>query len=119
MTVGRRVAVVVVILLGVAVSGGVARAHAGLAYVACGMRQRITQQSSASAWVYSRPNPFNDRGQRLCIAGSTTNPGFTILDNLRYTGAWQAYPFTGAGCAFNLCSRRTDLPKKVRTLPAE
>jgi hypothetical protein len=82
------------------------------------MRQRITQQAPGSEWVYSRPNPFNDSGQRLCIAGSTTSPGFTILDNLRYTGAWQAYPFTGDGCAFNLCSRHTDFPTKVRRLPA-
>jgi hypothetical protein len=120
MTMGRRVVVVVVVLLtaavGAAVSGGMTRAHAGLAYVACGMHQRITQQSGGE-WVYSRPNPFNDSGQRLCIAGSTTSPGFTILDNLRYTGAWQAYPFTGVGCAFNLCSRQTDLPTKVRRLP--
>jgi hypothetical protein len=54
----------------------------------------------------------------LCIVGSTSSPGFTILDNLRYTGAWQAYPFTGAGCAFSLCSRHTALPMKVRRLPA-
>jgi len=113
-----RVVVVVVILLGAAMSGGMARAHAGVAYVACGMHQRITQQAPGGVWVYSRPNPFNTRGQRLCIVGSTSSPGFTILDNLRYTGAWQAYPFTGAGCAFSLCSRHTALPMKVRTLPA-
>jgi hypothetical protein len=111
--------VVVVILLGAAVSGGMARAQdTGVADVACGLHQRITQRAPGGVWVYSRPNAFNTSGQRLCISGSTSRPGFTILDNLRYTGAWQAYPFTGVGCAFNLCSRYTDLPMQVRGLPA-
>ena len=111
-----RVVVVVVVLLGAAVSGGTARAQD--TQVACGMSQRITQQAPGGAWVYSRPNPFNTSGQRLCISGSTSRPGFRILNNLRYTGLWQAYPFTGAGCAFNLCSRRTPLPMQLRGLPA-
>ena len=113
-----RVVVVVVILLSAAVSGGMARARdAGVAGVACGLGQRITQQAPGGVWVYSRPNPFDTSGQQLCISGSTTHPGFTILDNLRYTGAWQAYPFTGVGCAYSLCSRQTDLPMPVRALP--
>ena len=49
-------------------------------------------------WVISRANAFDTSGQRLCISGSTSRPGFTVINNLRYTGAWQAYPFTGAGC---------------------
>jgi glycosyl hydrolase family 12 len=119
MTVVCRVVVVVVILLSAAVSGGMARAQdAGAADIACGLHERITQHASGGVWVYSRPNAFNTSGQRLCISGSTSRPGFTILNNLRYTGAWQAYPFTGAGCAFNLCSRYTKLPMKVRELPA-
>ena len=40
-----------------------------------------------------------------------------MINNLRYTGAWQAYPFTGAGCAYHLCTPRTDLPKQIRRLP--
>ena len=110
-----RVVVVVVLLLAAAVSGGMARAQD--TQVACGLDQRITQQAPGGMWVYSRPNAFNTSGQRLCISGSTSHPGFTILNNLRYTGMWQAYPFTGAGCAFNLCSRRTPLPMQLRGLP--
>ena len=110
-----RVVVVVAVLLGAAVSGGTARAQD--TQVACGLDQRITQQAPGGMWVYSRPNAFNTSGQRLCISGSTSHPGFTILNNLRYTGMWQAYPFTGAGCAFNLCSRRTPLPMQLRGLP--
>src|SRR5262245_17987999 len=114
-----RVVVVVVMLLGAAVSGGMARAQdTGAADVACGLNQRITQRAPGGGWVISRPNAFNTSGQRLCISGSTSHPGFTILDNLRFTGAWQAYPFTGAGCAFQLCSPYTELPIQVRELPA-
>jgi hypothetical protein len=109
--------VVVVILLAAAVSTGMARAQdTGVTDVACGLHQRITQQAPGGVWVYSRPNAFDTSGQQLCISGSTTHPGFTVLNNLRYTGAWQAYPFTGAGCAYNLCSRQTDLPMQVREL---
>jgi Glycosyl hydrolase family 12 len=126
-----------VVLLSAAVSGGMARAqdagaatkaqHAGAATTAqdagggstaCGLSQRITQRGSGDQWVISRPNPFDTSGQQLCISGSTRHPGFTILNNLKYTGAWQAYPFTGVGCAYNLCSPGTDLPMQVRDLPA-
>ena len=114
-----RVVVVVVMLLGAAVSGGIARAQDTVAAdVACGLNQRITQRAPGGGWVISRPNAFNTSGQRLCISGSTSHPGFTILDNLRFTGAWQAYPFTGAGCAFQLCSPYTELPIQARELPA-
>src|SRR5215472_11881117 len=114
-----RVVVVVVMLLGAAVSGGIARAQdTGAADVACGLNQRITQRAPGGGWVISRPNAFNTSGQRLCISGSTSHPGFTILNNLRFTGAWQAYPFTGAGCAFQLCSPYTELPIQARELPA-
>lgn len=119
MAAAYRAVAVVVFLLGAAMVGGMARAQdARVADTACGMAQRITQRSSGEMWVISRPNPFNTSGQRLCISGSTTRPGFTVLNNLRYTGAWQAYPFTGAGCAYQLCSPHTDLPMQVRDLPA-
>jgi hypothetical protein len=114
-------------LLGTAMSGGgiataqdagvASTAYAGVASTACGMAQRITQKSSGGVWVISRPNPFDDSGQQLCISGSTSSPGFTVLNNLNYTGAWQAYPFTGVGCAYQLCSPHTDLPMQVRDLP--
>lgn len=114
----RRAVLLVVVVLGTALSGGVARAQdAPVASTACGLAQRITQQVSRDLWVISRPNAFDTSGQRLCISGSTRRPGFTVINNLRYTGAWQAYPFTGAGCAYHLCSPRTDLPKQVRRLP--
>src|SRR5215469_1892989 len=114
------VAVGVVLMLGAVVSGGMTLARAQdtrVTNVACGLSQRITQQSSGGVWVISRPNAFDVSGQQLCISGSTRHPGFTVLNNLRYTGAWQAYPFTGVGCAYNLCSPHTDLPRQVRSLP--
>jgi Glycosyl hydrolase family 12 len=116
---GRWAVPLVAALIGTALSGGAAQARdTAAASTACGLSQRITQQASKRMWVISRPNAFNTRGQRLCISGSTTRPGFTILTNLRRTGAWQAYPFTGAGCAYHLCSPGTDLPKQVHRLPA-
>jgi hypothetical protein len=118
-TTSRVIVIVVVILLGAALSGGMGLAQdTRAADVACGLHQRITQRGSGGVWVISRPNAFDTSGQQLCISGSTTRPGFTDLDNLRYTGAWQAYPFTGVGCAYNLCSPGTDLPMLVRDLPA-
>src|SRR5260370_4226266 len=104
----RVVVVVVVLLLGAAVSGGMAGARdTPVGDVACGLNQRITQKASGGVWVISRPNAFDTSGQRLCISGSTRNPGLTVLDTLRYTGARQAYPFTGVGCAYQLCSPNT------------
>jgi Glycosyl hydrolase family 12 len=117
-TARRVVIVVVVILLGAVLSGSAVGAQGTVATsVACGLSQRITQQASGGVQVISRPNAFDVSGQRLCISGTTRRPGFKVLDNLRYTGAWQAYPFTGAGCAYNLCSPHTDMPMQVRRLP--
>ena len=105
------------IILVAAIVAGSAGAQGATPPAVCGLSQRAVQQSS-SGWVISRANAFNTSGQRLCIRPSATRPGFTILNNLRYTGAWQAYPFTGTGCAYYLCSRGTDLPKRVGRLPA-
>ena len=115
----RQAVVLVAVLLGTAVSGGGMATAEGTpaTSTACGLSQRITQQASGGVWVISRPNAFDTSGQRLCISGSAARPGFKIMNNLRRTGAWQAYPFTGAGCAYNLCSPHTDLPKQVRTVP--
>jgi hypothetical protein len=114
----RAVVILVLILLASAMSGDVAGAQdASVASTACGLAQRIVQRASGGVQVLSRANPFDTSGQPLCISGSTKRPGFTVLNNLRYTGAWQAYPFTGAGCAYYLCSPGTDLPKQVRKLP--
>jgi hypothetical protein len=84
---------------------------------ACGLTQRIVQESSGGIWTYSRPNAFDVSGQRYCIRPNASTPGFTVMNNLRYTGLWQAYPFTGVGCAYNYCTRNTDLPKRVSSLP--
>ena len=83
----------------------------------CGLSSRAVQRSPGGVWTYSRANAFDTSGQNYCIAPNADSPGFTITTNLRYTGKWQAYPFTGIGCAYNLCSRGTDLPKRVRALP--
>jgi hypothetical protein len=113
-----RAVLLVAVLLGATMTGGMTRAQDyPVANLACGLGQRLTQRASGGVWVISRPNPFDTSGQRLCISGNTSRPGFRITTNLRHTGAWQAYPFTGAGCAYDLCSRHTDMPKQVRSLP--
>ena len=85
----------------------------------CGLSQRVFQEASGGVGVLSRANAFDTSGQQLCIRPAANDaPGFTVTTGLRYTGAWQAYPFTGVGCAYYLCSPRTDLPKKVRYLPS-
>jgi hypothetical protein len=52
--------------------------------------ERARRQQSSGVTVLSRPNPF---------------------------GRVMAYPFTGTGCAYSLCSQHTDLPRQVRSLP--
>jgi hypothetical protein len=74
------------------------------------------QEASGGTFVYTRANAFDTSGQRFCVSPNA-GPGFTVTTNLRYTGLWQAYPFTGLGCAYSLCSRNTDLPKRVSALP--
>jgi len=86
---------------------------------ACGMAQRTTAQASGGIWTLSRPNPFGlppAQAARFCIKAGT-GPGFAITRNVPYDGAVRAFPFTGAGCAYDLCTRGTDLPKKVAALP--
>ena len=80
----------------------------------CGTHARILQQSSGRD-VVSRPNPFGTT-QKFCIMAGT-RPGFRIVTSLRRTGRVQAYPFTGVGCAYYLCSPHTDLPRRTRGIP--
>jgi Glycosyl hydrolase family 12 len=104
-------------LLSAGITGGSATAQdVPVTSTACGLAQRIDQRAGKT-WVISRPNPFDTSGQQLCIHGNTSRPGFQIMTNLRRTGAWQAYPFTGVGCAYRLCTPGTDLPKQVRRVP--
>jgi hypothetical protein len=116
---GRRAVILVAVLLvTTTMSGGKATAHGTAATsTACGLNHRLVQRASGGPWVISRPNAFDTSGQRLCITGSVSRPGFRVINNLRPTGAWQAYPFTGAGCAYNLCTRDTDLPEQARSVP--
>lgn len=87
--------------------------------IVCGLGQSAVQRASGGVWVLSRANAFDTSGQKLCIRPAPGGrPGFTVLDNLRYTGLWQAYPFTGVGCAYYLCSPGTSLPVQVRRLPS-
>lgn len=102
-------------ILAMAVNALPTQAQAVSGNTACGLSQRITQESSGGIYVLSRPNPF-DTTQRFCIQ-SDSRPGFSILNNLAYNGTVRAFPFTGIGCAYSLCSRNTDLPKRVSTLP--
>jgi hypothetical protein len=83
----------------------------------CGLTDWISQEASGGVWTLSRANAFDTSGQTLCITAHS-GVGFTVDNNLRYTGLWQAYPFTGVGCAYSLCTHGTDLPKKVRYLPS-
>jgi hypothetical protein len=85
----------------------------------CGMAQRAVTQASGSVWVLSRPNPFGlpaAQAARFCVQPAA-GPGFTIQNNVPFDGAVRAFPFTGLGCAYSLCSRSTGLPKQVRALP--
>jgi hypothetical protein len=83
----------------------------------CGLTDWISQKASGGVWTLSRANAFDTSGQTLCITAHS-GVGFTVDNNLRYTGLWQAYPYTGVGCAYSLCTHGTDLPKKVRYLPS-
>jgi Glycosyl hydrolase family 12 len=81
----------------------------------CGLDHRVMQNSSGGVKVVSRPNPFG-RNARLCVRLSGSRPGFRIVTSVHFTGSVQAYPFTGVGCAYALCSPGTDLPRRVRSL---
>jgi hypothetical protein len=82
----------------------------------CGLTNWISQEASGGVWTLSRANAFDTSGQTLCITAHS-GVGFTVDNNLRYTGLWQAYPYTGVGCAYGLCTHGTDLPKQVGRLP--
>jgi hypothetical protein len=78
---------------------------------ACGMAQRLVRQSASGIWTLSRPNPFGYPG-RYCITPAEAT-GFRVDQNMPRNGDVRAYPFTGVGCAYDLCSKDTDLPKRV------
>lgn len=81
---------------------------------ACGLNQRITQTASGGIQVLSRPNPFNTT-HTFCIR-PRGQVGYTVMNNLSWNGRVRAFPFSGVGCAYDLCSARTDLPKQVSRL---
>jgi len=85
----------------------------------CGMAQRAVQEASGGVWTLSRANPFGlgaRAAARYCVRPGP-RPGFTILSSLPDPGGdVLAYPFTGTGCAYGLCSRGTDLPRRVGRL---
>jgi hypothetical protein len=81
----------------------------------CGLDHRVMQNASGGIKVISRPNPFGSTWH-LCVRLSGSHPGFHITTNVPYDGQVQAYPFTGVGCAYYLCSEGTDLPKRVSKL---
>ena len=81
----------------------------------CGLDHRVMQNASGGIKVISRPNPFGSTG-RLCVRLSGSRPDFRITTNLPFNGQVQAYPFTGVGCAYALCSEGTNLPRRVRDL---
>jgi hypothetical protein len=113
-TAGRAVAIALAV---VTIATGVPAAASPAPPLVCGLSSRAVQQSSGGTWLVTRANAFDVSGQRFCVAPAAAGPGFTVTTNLRYTGLWQAYPFTGLGCAYSLCSRGTDLPKRVSALP--
>jgi hypothetical protein len=92
--------------------GGSGSGPVGLQTI-CGLDHRIMQNSAYGTKVISRPNPFGSTWH-LCVKLSGSRPGFQITTNVPFNGDVQAYPFTGVGCAYNLCSERTDLPRRVR-----
>jgi Glycosyl hydrolase family 12 len=115
----RRLAIAAV--LGAACVAAPPAAHAApsgaVPGIVCGLSQRAVQESSGGVWVISRANAYDTSGQKLCIRPAPGGrPGFTVATNLRYTGLWQAYPFTGWGCAYDLCTRGAN-PVRVSALP--
>jgi len=97
-------------------AGGVGGSGSGAPQVICGLDHRAVQESSGGTRVIIRPNPFGTT-QRLCVELYGNRPEFRILTALHDSGLVQAYPFTGVGCAYSLCSPGTDLPRRVRSLP--
>jgi Glycosyl hydrolase family 12 len=81
----------------------------------CGLDHRAVQPSWDHVKVISRPNSFGTAHQ-FCVMAASGRPGFRILTSLPLTGPVQAYPFTGVGCAYSLCSPGTDLPRRVSNL---
>ena len=96
-------------------AGGVGGSGPASPQVICGLNHRAVQESSGGIAVISRPNPFGTT-QRLCLEVYGTRPGFRILNSLRPERSVEAYPFTGVGCAYSLCSPGTDLPRRVGDL---
>lgn len=116
-----RVAAVAAIVLALMTSavpalagGGSGSGPVGLQTI-CGLDHRVMQNASGGIEVISRPNPFGTTWH-LCIRLSGSRPGFRITTNVPFTGQVQAFPFTGVGCAYWLCSDGTDLPRRVRGL---
>lgn len=117
----RIAAVAALVLAGVAgalpaSAGGAGGSGSAAPEVICGLDHRAVQNASGGTQVISRPNPFGTT-QRFCVKLHGSRPGFLILTSLRDRRTVQAYPFTGVGCAYSLCSPRTDLPRRVRSLP--
>lgn len=86
----------------------------------CGMAQRAVAEASGGIWTLSRPNPFGmpaARAAAYCIQPAAAGPGFTVTRNATWNGTVRAFPFTGIGCAYSLCSRSTPLPLRVSALP--
>jgi hypothetical protein len=112
-------AVAVVPALVAALSGAAAVKHPPnvvVSTLACGMSQRLVARSYGGTWVYSRPNPFGaGHPNTYCIRANGT-PGFKVTRAVHGGHTVKAYPFTGVGCAYNLCSRGTDLPRRVSRL---
>jgi Glycosyl hydrolase family 12 len=120
-TVKLRVAAVAAMVLALMTSalpalagGGSGSGPVGLQTI-CGLDHRVMQNAAGGIKVISRPNPFGTTWH-LCVQLSGSHPGFRITTNVPFNGQVQAYPFTGVGCAYKLCSEGTDLPRRVRSL---
>lgn len=84
----------------------------------CGLNHRAVQASADGVRVISRPNPFGTT-ESLCLRLYGNRPGFRIISSLTGRGRVKAYPFTGVGCAYRLCSPGTDLPLRISRLSGQ
>jgi hypothetical protein len=104
--------------LSVAVATGASAAvtPSAVGSVSCGAAGRFISESTGGNWTVSRANEFSNDSARFCITKVGRN-GFRVNNNVAYDGKVRAYPFEGAGCAYDLCSQNTWMPLKVSSIP--
>jgi hypothetical protein len=81
----------------------------------CGAAHVIQRANGTS--IIARPNLFPTGRGPFCVNIRPGHPGFTVTSNLPSSSRVQAYPYSGYGCAFKLCSGPSLLPRQADRLP--